>query len=108
MLKKSFTVFSIMKIYFWRKVVFSAAALPLAVLTANACVWQKRRKLEKEIEMKERERMLKLPPLIIDDVFLWETDNDEEFKENWSYRQVELKGRFVGEKTVFIRRTRDR
>lgn len=90
-----------------KKVVFTALSVPLAQKTWWAYNWQKERKQEKELEIKQR--VSKLNEEIKEIVDVSEIDVEgmsaEEFEKVWLYRPVRVKGGILDhEQEVLIHR----
>jgi cytochrome oxidase assembly protein ShyY1 len=83
-----------------RKIIFTIFTSPFAFLTFKAHKWQKRRKQEKILEVKEREDRLNMP------LFELNSENINLVDEDWEFRPVSIKGLFKDE-MLHVNKTKD-
>ena len=96
----------------YKKLLYSSVSLPFSYVTAKAFLWQRRRKVEKILEIEARKKSLNNDPLDItpengDDRYEHNFCSDEEFSEKYAYRPVEITGIYDHSNEILVDRVRD-
>ena len=83
-----------------KKILYTVLTSPFAFITFKAYKWQTRRKVEKNIEIENRENRLKETPLLI------KKENLNLINDEWEFRPIMLQGSFE-ENLIHINKTKE-
>lgn len=88
----------------FKKVVFTSMSIPMLYNTIWAWDWQAKRKIEKQIQVKERIEKLSQPPILLSSPseIPINTVSKEEFDRDWLFTPVKIKGIFGHDKERMV------